>query len=122
MSLNKARGEVEFLIDGQSIHVLPTFEMIARLEGVVGGAMAFARKLHIQEWSVTEVVGAVQAVMRGNSDAPKANTIPDLILNGEGGVMAQIPPLMELLTNAMSGGKKPAPADEKDAAKNAEAG
>lgn len=103
---NKSRGEVEFTLDGETYNVRPSFKVISEIESAVGGVMSFLGRLRTGNWTVSEVVSIMQAVLRSQSGAPKTQDIPELVFDAEDGPVGFIGPIAELLSNAITGGQK----------------
>ena len=111
MPANKARGEVDLTLGGDTYTIRPSFDRIANIEGQVGGILPFLERLQTNRWTVTELVTVVQCMMRGQSDGPKPKEVPDLMLQAEDGVISFVGPVAEFLTNCVTGGRKE-PKDE----------
>jgi hypothetical protein len=103
---NKARGEVDFILAGQTLTVRPTFTVLAEVESAIGGVLPFMRRLRAAEWKITEVVLALRCILKTAPGAPSAKDIPDLIIDT--GVAGFLEPLVEFLGGGIAGGQKSA--------------
>lgn len=111
---NKARGEVGIELGGRTYVMAPTFATIAAIEGRFGGVLKLLREFASSEWSITTLVGVVQVALDGQRKDIRPKEVADLVMKQP---LEYTGPVVELLTNALTGGQ---PVEER-AAGNAEA-
>lgn len=116
---NKTRGEVDFVLDGETFAVRPSFKVVSEIEAAIGGILPFLNRIQRNDYRITEIIAIMQICLRGQPDAPKFKEVPDLVMSAEEGPISFIGPIAELLTNAITGGEKPKADDDEGNAKAA---
>lgn len=100
---NKARGEVEFVVGGETYTARPTFQAVAQLEDTIGGVMPFIRRLQAGDFKTTEIVVAVSIALASGKPKKMAELQPAIF---EDGPIKFIGPLAEYLSGIITRGEE----------------
>ena len=100
---NKMRGEVEITLGKKTFVMAPTFATIAAIEGRFGGVLKLMTQFAANDWSITALVGIIQTALDGQRREIRPTEIADAVMERP---VEYVQPVVDLLTNALTGGQQ----------------